>query len=358
MTAQSSADARLARLRSRMDDCGLAALLVTRPVDLRWLTGFTGSAGKALVPRRGRPVLVIDGRYTERAAEEAVAWRVVTERGWDWLARHHRAAEELAVQADDLSWATVRELRRRSPTLSLRATTGIVEGLRQIKDPAEIAALRQACAITDRAFHAALEWLGTGLAENEVARRLVADMIELGAEGPAFDPIVASGPNGSRPHHATGRRRIQTGDLVTMDFGALIDGYHADMTRTVAVGHPDPDLRGVYDLVRRAQQAGVEAVADGVAVAEIDAACRVMIADAGHAEHFLHPTGHGVGLAIHEDPILRASTTGTLADRMTVTVEPGVYLPGLGGVRIEDVVLVGPAGAERLTTAPRELLQL
>jgi Xaa-Pro aminopeptidase len=183
-------------------------------------------------------------------------------------------------------------------------------------------------------------------------------MVELGGDGAAFPPIVASGPNGSRPHHQPGHRALQAGDLVTMDFGAMVGGYHADMTRTVGLGPVDPALVRIHELVEAAQAAGVDAVRAGAATADVDQACRTVIDDGGHAKHFRHGTGHGVGLDIHETPFLTATSTGTLADRMTVTVEPGVYLPGLGGTRIEDVVLVGPSAAERLTTAPRSLIQL
>ncbi|WP_370325027.1 M24 family metallopeptidase [Euzebya sp.] len=349
---------RLGRLREAMVADGIAALLVTDRVNVRWLTGFAGSAGTVHVMADGPAVLVTDDRYAERAAEDAPGWTIVSDRTWGWLAEHHPAGVPLTVEADHLTWSVVRQLEDLDADRPLHPSTGIVGTLREIKDDAEIAILRRACAITSTAFDEALGWLAPGLTEAEVARRLLETMADLGADGSAFDPIVASGPNGSRPHHAPGPRTLRTGDLVTMDFGALVDGYHADMTRTVALGRPTPSLRRVHDLVGAAQQAGVEAVADGVGTQAVDAACRDLIRDAGHGEHFAHGTGHGVGLAIHETPFLGPSTPGTLRARTTVTVEPGVYVPGLGGVRIEDVVLVGADGAERLTTAPRQLIEL
>lgn len=336
----------------------LASLLLTAGPNIRWLTGFSGSAAKVYVPLDGQPVLVTDGRYVERAGEEAPGWQVINDRDWGWLDTHHDPGCRLAVEADHLTWATVRQLEGRTPELALHPTTGVVETLRQVKDAGEIAALRRACALTVQAFDQALDWLEPGISELAVARRLVDEMVERGADAAAFEPIVATGENGSRPHHSPGTDLIRSGDLVTMDFGALVRGYHADMTRTVAVGSPDPALAQVYQVVAAAQQAGVDVVTDGVGAADVDRACREVIAEAGHGEQFLHPTGHGVGLAIHESPLLSATATSTLHDRMTVTVEPGVYIAGLGGVRIEDVVLVGLTGAERLTTAPRQLITL
>ena len=226
------------------------------------------------------------------------------------------------------------------------------------KDDHEIAALRRACTITVEAFEAALGWIAPGLTEREIARRLLDDMTVRGAEASAFAPIVAAGPNGAVPHPSPSDRPVGRGELLTMDFGARVDGYHADMTRTVAVGAVGSDLTDLYDLVRRAQQAGVEAVRDGIEAKALDAVCRGVIAEAGHGADFRHGTGHGVGLMIHEEPFLGIQSTGTLRDRMAITVEPGVYVPGLGGVRIEDVVLVGHTDGERLTTASHDLIVL
>jgi Xaa-Pro aminopeptidase len=345
---------RAARLRGAMAAADVGALLVSGRADVRWLTGFTGSSGVAYVDAH-RLLLVTDGRYAERAADEAPGAEVVLDRTWGWLAEHHPAGAPLWLDAADVAWATALEL---AEDHDVRPCRGLVAGLRQIKDDAELAALRRACAVTDAAFADLCGWLAPGAAEREVARRLVRALEDLGADGPAFAPIVAAGPNGSRPHHEPGDRPIARGDLVTLDFGALVDGYHADMTRTVALGTPAPPLRRLHDVVGEAHRAGAAAVRDGAEVRDVDRAARDVVAAAGHAGHFPHGLGHGVGLAVHETPFLGPSATGTLADRMTVTVEPGVYVPGLGGVRTEDVVLVTSAGAERLTTSPRELLIL
>ena len=347
---------RLEAVQAELGPAGLDALLVTDLVNVRWLTGFSGSAGRVLVRPEGPALLATDDRYATRAAGEAPAAELVLDRTWGWLLE--RRVRRLGVEAEHLPWGTVRDLDGMLAGAALLPTSGLISAHRQVKDPAEVDALRRACAITGDAFTKALGWLGAGMTERAVARRLVDTMLDLGADGSAFPPIVAAGANGAVPHHAPGDRALEVGDMVTMDFGALVDGYHADMTRTVAIGMASVDQRRIHDLVREAQEAGVEAVADGVGTAEVDRACRSLIAGAGHGEDFRHGTGHGVGLEIHEDPFLGATTAGTLATGMTVTVEPGVYLPGFGGVRIEDVVLVDGTGAERLTTVPHELLIL
>jgi len=200
-----------------------------------------------------------------------------------------------------------------------------------------------------------------GLTERQLAAALDRRMVDLGAERPAFDTIVASGPNGAIPHHAPTDRPMRRGDLITMDFGALYGGYHADMTRTVALGEPAGWQREIYELVAAAQRSGIQAARPGADVADVDAAARDMIRDAGHGEHFQHGLGHGVGLEVHEAPTIGYGRTGKLADRVPITVEPGVYVPGRGGVRIEDVLVVGADGtglAHILTTTTRDLLVL
>jgi Xaa-Pro aminopeptidase len=348
---------RLAAVRAAVEEEGAGALLVTDPVNVRWLTGFSGSAGIVHLTA-DTAVLVTDGRYAERAGEEAPGWTIVLDRTWGWLGEHHPADAPLAVEADAMPWSTVRVLDEMEMVSELVPSSGLIATLRQVKDEGELASLRRACDLTSRAFDDALGWLRPGLTERDVARRLVATMIDLGADEKAFAPIVAAGPNGSRPHHEPGDRTLAAGDLVTMDFGALVDGYHADMTRTIGLGQIDPPLARIHDLVHTAQQAGVDAAVAGAEPGDVDRAARQVISEAGHGEHFEHGTGHGVGLGLHETPFLSRGAGGTLRDRMTVTVEPGVYVPGLGGVRIEDVVVVGTGAAERLTTASRSLITL
>jgi Xaa-Pro aminopeptidase len=233
-----------------------------------------------------------------------------------------------------------------------------IEELRAVKDPSEIELLGTACRISCQAIADVFSLIRPGMTERGLAAALDARMAALGAERPAFDTIVASGPNGAIPHHAPTDRPLRRGDLITMDFGALYGGYHADMTRTVALGEPAGWQREIYELVAAAQRSGLDAARPGADVGDVDAAARDLIRDAGHGDHFQHGLGHGVGLEVHEAPTIGYGRTGKLASRVPVTVEPGVYLPGRGGVRIEDVLVVGADGTGLLTTTTRELLVL
>jgi Xaa-Pro dipeptidase len=248
-------------------------------------------------------------------------------------------------------------------TARLRRAPGLVERLRAVKDDDEVDALRLACATADAALAGAIAdgVLVPGRTERDVARELEERMVAHGASGPSFETIVAAGGNSAIPHHRPSDAPLAAGDLVTMDFGALVDGYHSDMTRTVLLG-PEGAVadwqREVYALVDAAAAAGRAALRPGVATSEIDAAARDVITEAGYGEQFVHPVGHGVGLVVHEAPAMGATATATLEEGMTVTVEPGVYLPGRGGVRIEDTLVVTGSGAEPLTASTRDLLVL
>ncbi|WP_214108198.1 M24 family metallopeptidase [Acrocarpospora catenulata] len=326
------------------------ALLVTRAVNVRYLTGLASSNAAVLVRADGTATLATDARYLTTARQNCADLEEIVQ------ARDVAAAllgPGAAVEAHDMTVADYRRLGGDMPAL-----TGLVEGLRTVKDETEIAALRRACAVTDEAFAQVVSGIAPGDTEREIARRLEFRMMELGADQPAFATIVASGPNGAVPHHAPTDRPVERGDLITMDFGALCEGYHADMTRTVALGPPAGWQREIYDLVRQAQRAGRHALRPGATAHEIDAAARDLIAGAGHAEHFEHGLGHGVGLEIHELPFLGPDRTGRLEDRVPITVEPGVYLPGKGGVRIEDTLVTRADGPELLTLTTKELLVL
>ncbi|MEU8269475.1 aminopeptidase P family protein [Sphaerisporangium sp. NPDC049002] len=344
-------ESRRARLAALLAEHDVDALLVTRGVNVRYLTGLVSSNAAVLVRDDASAVLATDSRYIETARRVCAGVEVVEDR--DVVGGLVKMAERPGIEAHDMSVATYRSLDREPA-----AVGRLVELLRVVKDEPEIDALRTACDLTDRAFADVLGTIAPGMTEKRVARALEARMAELGADGPAFDTIVASGPNGAIPHHSPSDRPIERGDLVTMDFGALYQGYHADMTRTVAVGAVSGWQREVYDLVREAQRAGRHALAPGAGLGEVDAAARRVIEDAGYGEHFGHGLGHGVGLEIHEDPFLRPAGAGRLEDRVPITVEPGVYLPGRGGVRIEDTLVTRADGPELLTRTTKELLIL
>ncbi len=356
---------RASRLRSRLTELPCDALLVTNLTNLRYLTGFTGSAALLLVPadEAAEPVLVTDGRYRDQAASELARAGVVarTVIGQEEDARRQALAGaaaglgRLGLEADNVTWAQKRRYGADwFPDAQLVPTTGLVESLRLVKDAGEVARIEAACEMADAALAAVRHRLGEGPTEAEVALELEWQMRRLGAEAPSFETIVASGPNGAMPHHRAADRRIAEGDLVVLDFGALVDGYHSDMTRTVMVGDPSDTQARMYEVVRESQAAGVAAVRAGAEASAVDAACRSVIRDAGWDEAFLHATGHGVGLDIHEPPRVARTADAMLADGQVVTVEPGVYLAEHGGVRIEDTVVVTSEGCRTLTLAPKE----
>jgi len=347
---------RRARVAARLAAADADAILITKPENVRYLTGLVSSNAAVLVTADGDAALATDARYIETARRACADLEIVQDR--DTAAALAARAREpgavrLAVEGHHLC---VAEFLRVGGDLI--PVSGLVEELRMVKDEAEIDLIRTACAITDQAFADVVRTIRPGVTEREIARRLECRMLELGADRPAFDSIVAAGPNGAIPHHSPTDRPVAAGELVTMDFGALHAGYHADMTRTVAVGAPCDWQRDLYALVQTAQRAGRDNVRAGAGVHEVDAAARGVIAAAEHAEHFTHGLGHGVGLEIHEVPFLGPDKPGRIEDRVPITVEPGVYVPGAGGVRIEDTLVTRVDGPELLTQTTRELLIL
>jgi Xaa-Pro aminopeptidase len=349
-------DDRRNRLASLLGD-DVDAVLVSKIVNVRYLTGFTGSNAALLLGRDGA-LLATDGRYAEQAAAEcpdlpvlvtgALAADLVAEaarRGW----------RRLGVETHVLTVDAYDALR--TDQVELLDAAHPVERLRVAKDDAEIDALRAACAATDAVFARVLDALRPGVTERDIGWELQRLMHEVGAEGPAFPSIVGFGPNSAIPHHSPGDRALAPGDLVKLDFGAKVDGYHSDMTRTVVCGKPADWQRDLHAQVAVVQEKCRAATTVGADPAGLEQLARDLITADGH--EFVHGLGHGVGLEIHEQPFLVPGTSAArLDDRVPVTVEPGIYLPGRGGVRIEDVVLVREGGTESLTTSPRELLEI
>jgi Xaa-Pro aminopeptidase len=355
--------ARRRRAQQFIRESDVDAALITAGPNVRYLTGLASSNAALLLPADGdRAILATDSRYTGAARRDAPDLEVLEERfieGKLATEAARRGVRRLAFEAHEMTVERHAELVARAEGVATLPFGRKIEMLRMVKDPAEIEKLEVACGLSDAAFAEIAPQIRPGISERELAILLDHAMALLGAERPAFDTIVAAGPNGAIPHHAPTSRPLQRGDLVTMDFGALCDGYHADMTRTVAVGQVADWQREIYDLVALAQQTGIAALSDGVEAGAVDAAAREVIEAAGHAAHFKHGLGHGVGLEIHEAPMLGYGRTGKLTDRVPVTVEPGVYLPGQGGVRIEDVLVVTTGDRARfLTSTTRELLVL
>lgn len=352
---------RMDRVRAAMEGAECDSVLVTSLTNIRYLTGFSGSAA-LLAIRPDGALFVTDGRYAAQAPEQIDAAGVTVDIHIGPTAADQQAAigaflasaPRLGLEAAHVSWAAQRRYLEAFSAHELVPTTDLVETLRWVKDAGELDRMAAAASIADHALIQVLPMLVSGATELEVARTLDEAMRTLGASAPSFDTIVAAGDNGAKPHAQPGDRRIAEGDLVVMDFGAVVDGYCSDMTRTFQIGDVGPQRQRMWEVVADAQRAGVEAVRAGVAAVDVDTTCRQLIEAAGWGESFAHGTGHGVGLDIHEDPRVSAASTATLAAGQVVTVEPGVYLAGLGGVRIEDTVVVTETGCRTLTLSPKE----
>ncbi|HEX5616475.1 MAG TPA: Xaa-Pro peptidase family protein [Acidimicrobiia bacterium] len=354
---------RLPRLRALLESRDLPALLVTRLPNVRYLTGFTGSAAVLLVTPDDT-LFVTDGRYRDRSADELAAAGVAARieiaatpaSQQEILGAAVGGLVRLGLEDQAVTWAQQRQFAEWFPGVDLDAAGTPVEELRRVKDAGEVDRVRAACAIADDAFAELLPRLAQGVTEREFAVALEFAMRARGAERNSFDPIIAAGPNGAKPHAVPTDRPVGAGEMVVCDFGCVVEGYCSDMTRTVLVGTVSDAAREIFDVVLASQRAGRDAVRAGVECAEVDRASRAVIDDAGFGDAFLHSTGHGVGLEIHEAPRVSSVARDTLLVGDIVTVEPGVYLTGVGGVRIEDTVVVTESGAEPLTRTPKDLV--
>jgi Xaa-Pro aminopeptidase len=342
----------------------LDAMLVTDLVNVRYLSGFTGSNAALLVRADDEtPVLATDGRYLTQAAQQSPDAEIVIERACGLHLAARAGADgvrRLGFESHVVTVDNYAILQRAAPDVEFIRAAGTVEVLREVKDAGELALLRLACEAADSALLELVETGGLrpGRTEKQVGRELESRMLDHGADGVSFETIVAAGPNSAIPHHRPTDAALAAGDFVKIDFGALVAGYHSDMTRTFVLAPVAQWQLDLYELVATSQRVGREALSPGVSLKGVDGASRQVIADAGYAENFGHGLGHGVGLEIHEAPGISASAAGTLLAGSAVTVEPGVYLPGHGGVRIEDTLVVGseetPA-PELLTRFPKEL---
>jgi Xaa-Pro aminopeptidase len=333
-------------------------ILVTHLVNVRYLTGFTGSAGILLLGLR-QGILWVDPRYTLQAQEQAEGVEVIEEKkgilkaAASWLKRN--GARECTFEASNLNCAQFEQLRQEAgQSLRLKPAGDLIEELRVVKDRGEISAIRIAGRVTAEVFAEMLPHVRPGVIERDLAAEIEYRMRKKGAEGAAFETIVASGPRSAYPHSRPSAKALQESELVIFDLGAILAGYAADMTRTVFLGEPTRRVRNLYSAVLKSQEGAVQSVQDTNSAGKIDSAARRILAKHGYARYFTHSTGHGVGLEIHERPRLRKGETTRLRAGSVITVEPGVYLEGFGGIRIEDTVLVGPDGPEILTPASKE----
>ena len=355
-TASAHVAAVLDTVRRAIAEHQVDALLVTQPANVRYLSSFSSPADGAVLVLPDGAVLLTDARYTAQAAEEAVIPHEIVANRDDVIASKV-AGLRLAVESEHV---TMQRFKALSDKLGVAPTPldGVVSRLRVVKGDHEIALLREAARLTDVAFKAVLGMMRAGVSEVEVALELERVMRSEGADGPSFETIVASGKRGAMPHGAASQKRLEDGDLVTLDFGACYRGYHADMTRTVGIGSVGDEERRMYAAVLEAQVAAVAAVRPGRTGIELDSVARDILTSHGLGERFSHSLGHGTGLQIHEDPRLSQLSPNVLEPGMIVTIEPGVYIPGFTGLRIEDLVLVTADGHEVLSHSPKELITL
>ncbi|WP_144511064.1 Xaa-Pro peptidase family protein [Bacillus sp. FJAT-22090] len=351
---------KLEKLRVALEEQGVDALLITNGYNRHYMTGFTGTAGVAIVSKNDA-VFITDFRYTEQAASQIKDFRIV---------KHEKTLiEEVAAQVsqmgiqslgfekDDLTYSSF-ELYKQAVKAELVPLSGLVEKIRLIKTDEEISIIKAACRIADEAYEHIVTYIKPGMTELEVSNELEFFMRKRGATSSSFDTIVASGIRSALPHGVASDKVIEDGDFVTLDFGAVYNGYISDTTRTVAVGQPSEQLKEIYQVVLDSQLLALEKVKPGMTGKEADAIARDYIASKGYGEAFGHSLGHGIGLEVHEGPGLSYRSDIVLEPGMVITIEPGIYLPNIGGVRIEDDALVTENGLEKLTHSTKELLIL
>jgi Xaa-Pro aminopeptidase len=358
---------RFGQLRRRLNTAGVSGLVVTHLADVRYLSGFTGSSAALAITRRAAR-LFTDGRYRTQAAEEVKVAKVEIVSGAPALAAVQWLSAQRGIEnaGFDPAHTTVAELARWKAGLASKLHRKflvplgdpLVETLRLLKDEDELAIMREAALVGCRLFDHILGFLRPGLREIDVAAELEHHARVLGAEGMSFDTIAASGPRSALPHGRATAARLPRRGFLTLDFGVILKGYCSDMTRTIHFGPPKPKERSAYEFVLQAQQAAIAAVSSGVSCGDVDEAARSVLRKAGLAEAFSHSTGHGVGLEIHEPPRVGTGQTTRLLPGMVVTIEPGVYLEGEFGIRIEDMVAVTRTGADVLTPSPKALIEL
>ena len=350
---------RVTRLAARLPEEELDAVLISSPDNRRYLSGFTGSAGYLLVTSQ-RQFLFTDSRYTEQAGNQSPHFEVIqTQPGLDWLidALKETGVRRVGFESDHMTVAAYNRVldalkeEEGLDGISLIATSGITDEFRAFKDKDELAQLQKAIDASDRAMDTVCPTIQAGMTEKEVAWRMEVAMREFGADNISFDTIVAAGPNGAMPHHRADDTVIEPGVPIVIDMGAQVNGYCSDITRTVVVGEPDETFHKIYNIVLGAQLIAINTVRPGLTGEECDALSRNVIAEAGYGDNFGHSLGHGVGLAVHENPRVGPRAENILQPNMVFTVEPGIYLPGWGGVRIEDIVILGEDGATVLSKA-------
>lgn len=351
---------RVENLRKQMREEGIQGFLITSPYNLRYLTNFTGTTGWAFITL-DQAYFMTDFRYTEQAEKQCVGYEIVKNVAPlpVEMARiiNPLDLKNVAFEEEQVSHALYLMLEELIDT-ELVGVAGMIEELREVKDDEEIATIKKACAIADAAFAHIVEFITPGKTEIEVANELDFYMRSLGATGVSFETIVASGIRSAMPHGVASGKVIEHGDFVTLDYGCYYNGYVSDMTRTISMGQPKEKLAEIYDIVLTAQLKVIDTARPGMTGIELDAVARDYITEKGYGEAFGHSTGHGIGLEIHEGPNVSRLAEKPFVAKNVITDEPGIYLPGIGGVRIEDDLLITNDGCEVLTKSPKELIIL
>ena len=349
---------RLKRLRSVLTEKELDAILISTPENRQYLSGFVGTAGWLLISH-DRAILATDFRYTEQATNQARDFEVIQVAGWKWFVEQlvELGPVRVGFESQHVTMAAYRRIvsaikdmdEDKRPTMV--ATSNLVENIRAVKDPHELAMLQSVIDISDKAMETVTPILQAGQTEREIAWMMEKAMREFGADSLSFDTIVAGGPNGAMPHHRAGDRPVREGEPIVIDMGAKLNGYCSDITRTVCIGQPDDQFRKIYNLVLGAQLTAISTLKPTLNGEEADNLARTVLDDAGYKENFGHSLGHGIGLAVHEFPRVGPTSPDILEESMVFSVEPGIYLSGWGGVRIEDLVVLEESGARSLSKA-------
>ncbi|WLR43899.1 Xaa-Pro peptidase family protein [Bacillus carboniphilus] len=352
---------KLERLRTRLDELEVEGLLITNSYNCQYMTGFTGSSGVAIITKN-HAAFITDFRYMEQATEQVKGYEIIEHK--QSLIKEvakfigKTGIKKLGFEQDSLNYATYSAYKEEMEDIQFAPVSKAVEKLRLIKSEAEIKILKEAVQIADDAFDHILSYIKPGVKETDVSNELEFFMRKNGAVSSSFDKIVASGHRSALPHGVASDKTIQSGEFVTLDFGAYYKGYCSDITRTVAVGEPNEKLREIYDVVLNAQLKGMQEIKPGLTGKQADAITRDYITEMGYGDYFGHSTGHGLGMEVHEGPGLSSRSDEELVPGMVVTVEPGIYIPGIGGVRIEDDTVITESGNESLSHSPKELIIL
>ena len=352
---------RINKVKEQLSKNNLSGMYVTNLTNVRYLTGFTGSAGSLLIADNENHFFT-DGRYTEQVKDQVKNCKIhIVGSSHINAIKNQKLLKDgmvIGFEANHLSYSNFESLKNSFPSISWKTTCDIIEYIAAIKDTTEIEALKTAVEITDKVFDEILPLIKEGVSEQYIAATISYKFKEYGAEGDSYDPIIASGWRSALPHATPTSKCFEKGDFIVMDFGALYNGYHADMTRTVLIGNPTDKHREIYEIVLESQLSGIKLAKAGVTGAEVDDACRNVIKNKGYGEYFNHSTGHGLGLEVHTHPRLSAFNKEPLLENYVVTIEPGIYLPKWGGVRIEDDCWIKKSICEPLNSSTKELISL